>query len=129
MGIIVVAFIILGLFLMAFVTQYWTTREKNQVEDSIENISELVSSCMETSNGSLWISERSIWEQVIELSNSYNYDIIVTDSDGVVFKTTRRDDVLKRGYQISNEKIIHIIKIIFVNTNNVKEVERLSRIF
>ena len=53
MGIIVVAFIILGLFLMAFVTQYWTTREKNQVEDSIENISELVSSCMETSNGSL----------------------------------------------------------------------------
>lgn len=110
MGIIVVAFIILGLFLMAFVTQYWTTREKNQVEDSIENISELVSSCMETSNGSLWISERSIWEQVIELSNSYNYDIIVTDSDGVVFKTTRRDDVLKRGYQISNDVMVPLIK-------------------
>ena len=110
MGIIVVAFIILGLFLMAFVTQYWTTREKNQVEDSIENISELVSSCIETSNGSLWISERSIWEQVIELSNSYNYDIIVTDSDGVVFKTTRRDDVLKRGYQISNDVMVPLIK-------------------
>ena len=110
MWIIVVAFIILGLFLMAFVTQYWTTREKNQVEDSIENISELVSSCMETSNGSLWISERSIWEQVIELSNSYNYDIIVTDSDGVVFKTTRRDDVLKRGYQISNDVMVPLIK-------------------
>lgn len=110
MGIIVVAFIILGLFLMAFVTQYWTTREKNQVEDSIENISELVSSCMETSNGNLWISERPIWEQVIELSNSYNYDIIVTDSDGVVFKTTRRDDVLKRGYQISNDAMVPLIK-------------------
>lgn len=110
MGIIVVAFIILGLFLMAFVTQYWTTREKNQVEDSIENISELVSSCMETSNGNLWISERPIWEQVIELSNSYNYNIIVTDSDGVVFKTTRRDDVLKRGYQISNDAMVPLIK-------------------
>lgn len=110
MGIIVVAFIILGIFLMAFVTQYWTTREKNQVEDSIENISELVSSCMETSNGNLWISEKSIWEQVIELSNSYNYDIIVTDSDGVVFKTTRRDDNLKRGYQISNDAMVPLIK-------------------
>ncbi|MGN0460237.1 MAG: ATP-binding protein [Ruminococcus sp.] len=109
-GIIIVAFLILGAFLMAFVTQYWTTREKNQVEDSIENISELVSSCMETSNGNLWISERSTWEQVIELSNSYNYDIIVTDSDGVVFKTTRRDDVLKRGYQISNEAMVPLIK-------------------
>ncbi|MGN1132307.1 MAG: histidine kinase dimerization/phospho-acceptor domain-containing protein, partial [Ruminococcus sp.] len=109
-GIIIVAFLILGAFLMAFVTQYWTTREKNQVEDSIENISELVSSCMETSNGNLWISERSTWEQVIELSNSYNYDIIVTDSDGVVFKTTRRDDVLKRGYQISNEAMVPLIR-------------------
>ena len=57
-GIILVAFIILGAFLMAFVTQYWSSREKNRVEDSIENISDLVSSCMETSNGNLWISER-----------------------------------------------------------------------
>ncbi|MCI6652962.1 MAG: HAMP domain-containing histidine kinase [Ruminococcus sp.] len=109
-GIILVAFIILGAFLMAFVTQYWSTREKNRVEDSIENISDLVSSCMETSNGNLWISERSTWDQVIELSSSYNYDIIVTDSDGVVYKTTRRDDVLKRGYQISNDAMSPLIK-------------------
>ncbi|MGN1125927.1 MAG: ATP-binding protein [Ruminococcus sp.] len=124
MGILLVAFMILGAFLMAFVTQYWTTREKNRVEDSVGNISELVSGCMDTSNGNLWIRERSIWEQVIELSNSYKYDIIVTDPDGVVFETTRHDGIIKKGYQISNEAMAPLIK-----NNSYKEEDHTGHFY
>ena len=118
MGIILVAFIILGIFLMAFVTQYWTTREKNQVENIIGNISELVSSCMDTSNGNLSIRENSTWVQVIDLSKSFNYDIIVTDPDGVVFETTRHNAILKKGYHISDDAMVPLIK-----NNSYKEEE------
>ena len=93
-GIILVTFIILGAFLMAFINKYWDGLEKDQIRDSIDDIGSLVSDCVETSNGKIWIDDRQEWEMVETLARSYNYDLIVTDSEGVVYKITRLDDTI-----------------------------------
>ncbi len=88
---------------MAFINKYWDGLEKDQIRDSIDDIGSLVSDCVETSNGKIWIDDRQEWEMVETLARSYNYDLIVTDSEGVVYKITRLDDNIKRGYKISDQ--------------------------
>lgn len=95
---------------MTFVNQYWTEENISTVSESLPSATELVADSMETSNGKLWMSDKKAWEMVIELSESYRYDVVVADSEGVVYKTTRRDDVLKRGYKINRDVISSIIR-------------------
>ena len=102
-SIILVSFLILGAFLMAFVSKYWNGLEKDQIKSSIGDIGSLVSDCMATSNGKIWIDDKNEWYMVEALCHSYNYDLIVTDSEGVVYKITRLDDEIKRGYRINSE--------------------------
>lgn len=109
-GIILVSFFILGAFLMAFVSKYWNGLEKDQIKNSINDIGHLVSDCVLTSNGKIWIEDRSEWEMVEALCNSYNYDLIVTDSEGVVYKITRLDTDIKRGYKISPDVMDTLFK-------------------
>ncbi len=109
LSIILASFVILGAFLMSFVTQYWKDSERDNVRNSIEDISELVSDAVETSNGSLWIGNQKTWDLIVDLSKSYHYDLIVTDSNGKVFKTTRRDDTIKRDYMLPEKAVNSVI--------------------
>jgi signal transduction histidine kinase len=108
--IVLVSFIILGVFLMTFVGQYWRNCEFNQIKKSIDDIDTVVTGAVEISNGELSIKDESAWELLKHIAKSYEYDILLTDYDGKVVETTRIDKNIKVNTQISEDIINHLAK-------------------
>jgi signal transduction histidine kinase len=108
--IVLVSFIILGVFLMTFVGQYWRNYEFNQIKKSIDDIDTVVTGAVEISNGELSIKDESAWELLKHIAKSYEYDILLTDYDGKVVETTRIDKNIKVNTQISEDIINHLAK-------------------
>lgn len=103
MGIVLVSFLILGIFIMIFMLQFWRNFEAQRLSESIESISALVSDCVAIQDSELEISDIEKWRTISKLGSSYNYDLVVTNTYGKVVKITRRDDVIKRDYIISSD--------------------------
>ncbi|MBQ9673708.1 MAG: HAMP domain-containing histidine kinase [Ruminococcus sp.] len=108
LAIILASFLILGIFLMIFVLQYWKNYETDRVRDSIQGMSSLVADCVETSNGELSVTDRDKWILLSDLCNSYHYELILVDSNGKVVKMTRFNSRIKKDYVIP-EKIIYTL--------------------
>lgn len=100
MGIVTVAFTILGSFLLVFVNQFWDSRNASKAREDLNTYTLLVSESLKTSNGKLLVKDKSSWNLVKDLSENSSYDIIVTDSSGIVYKVTRQDSNIKKGYQV-----------------------------
>ena len=100
MGIILIAFIILGTFLMVFVNQFWDTRNLNKAKEDLNSYVLLTSKALETKNGKLEVKDPETFNLMIDLSKNNSYNLIITDAAGTVYKITRPDKNIKKGYQM-----------------------------
>ena len=100
MGIILIAFIILGTFLMVFVNQFWDTRNLNKAKEDLNSYVLLTSKALENNNGQLEVKDQETFNLMIDLSKNNSYNLIITDAAGTVYKITRPDKNIKKGYQM-----------------------------
>lgn len=100
MGIILIAFIILGTFLMVFVNQFWDTRNLNKAKEDLNSYVLLTSKALENNNGQLEVKDQETFNLMIDLSRNSSYNLIITNAAGTVYKITRPDKNIKKGYQM-----------------------------
>lgn len=100
MGIILIAFIILGTFLMVFVNQFWDTRNLNKAKEDLNSYVLLTSKALENKNGKLEVKDQETFNLMIDLSKNSSYNLIITNAAGTVYKITRPDKNIKKGYQM-----------------------------
>lgn len=100
MGIILIAFIILGTFLMVFVNQFWDTRNLNKAKEDLNSYVLLTSKALENKDGKLEVKDQETFNLMIDLSRNSSYNLIITDAAGTVYKITRPDKNIKKGYQM-----------------------------
>ena len=70
MGIILIAFIILGTFLMVFVNQFWDTRNLNKAKEDLNSYVLLTSKALENNNGQLEVKDQETFNLMIDLSKT-----------------------------------------------------------
>lgn len=100
MGIILIAFIILGTFLMVFVNQFWDTRNLNKAKEDLNSYVLLTSKALENKDGKLEVKDQETFNLMIDLSRNSSYNLIITNAAGTVYKITRPDKNIKKGYQM-----------------------------
>ena len=100
MGIILIAFIILGTFLMVFVNQFWDTRNLKKAKEDLNSYVLLTTKALENNNGQLEVKDQETFNLMIDLSKNNSYNLIITDAAGTVYKITRPDKNIKKGYQM-----------------------------
>lgn len=100
MGIILIAFIILGTFLMVFVNQFWDTRNLNKAKEDLNSYVLLTSKALENKDGKLKVKDQETFNLMIDLSKNSSYNLIITNAAGTVYKITRPDKNIKKGYQM-----------------------------
>lgn len=100
MGIILIAFIILGTFLMVFVHQFWDTRNINKAKEDLNSYVLLTTKALENKNGQLEVKDQETFNLMIDLSKNNSYNLIITNAAGTVYKITRPDKNIKKGYQM-----------------------------
>ena len=100
MGIILIAFIILGTFLMVFVNQFWDTRNLNKAKEDLNSYVLLTSKALENKDGKLEVKDQETFNLMIDLSKNSSYNLIITNAAGTVYKITRPDKNIKKGYQM-----------------------------
>ena len=84
MGIILIAFIILGTFLMVFVNQFWDTRNLNKAKEDLNSYVLLTSKALENNNGQLEVKDQETFNLMIDLSKNNSYNLIITNAAGPV---------------------------------------------
>lgn len=100
MGIILIAFIILGTFLMVFVNQFWDTRNLKKAKEDLNSYVLLTTKALENNNGQLEVKDQETFNLMIDLSRNSSYNLIITNAAGTVYKITRPDKNIKKGYQM-----------------------------
>ena len=100
MGIILIAFIILGTFLMVFVNQFWDTRNLNKAKEDLNSYVLLTTKALENKDGKLEVKDQETFNLMIDLSRNSSYNLIITNAAGTVYKITRPDKNIKKGYQM-----------------------------
>ena len=100
MGIILIDFIILGTFLMVFVNQFWDTRNLKKAKEDLNSYVLLTTKALENNNGQLEVKDQETFNLMIDLSKNNSYNLIITDAAGTVYKITRPDKNIKKGYQM-----------------------------
>lgn len=100
MGIILIAFIILGTFLMVFVNQFWDTRNLKKAKEDLNSYVLLTTKALENKNGQLEVKDQETFNLMIDLSKNSSYNLIITNAAGTVYKITRPDKNIKKGYQM-----------------------------
>lgn len=100
MGIILIAFIILGTFLMVFVNQFLDTRNLNKAKEDLNSYVLLTSKALENKDGKLEVKDQETFNLMIDLSRNSSYNLIITNAAGTVYKITRPDKNIKKGYQM-----------------------------
>ena len=100
MGIILIAFIILGTFLMVFVNQFWNTRNLNKAKVDLNSYVLLTTQALENKDGKLEVKDQETFNLMIDLSKNNSYNLIITDAAGTVYRITRQDKNIKKGYQM-----------------------------
>lgn len=100
MGIILIAFIILGTFLMVFVNQFWDTRNLKKAKEDLNSYVLLTTKALENKNGNLEVKDQETFNLMIDLSKNSSYNLIITNAAGTVYKITRPDKNIKKGYQM-----------------------------
>lgn len=100
MGIILIAFIILGTFLMVFVNQFWDTRNLKKAKEDLNSYVLLTTKALENKNGKLEVKDQETFNLMIDLSRNSSYNLIITNAAGTVYKITRPDKNIKKGYQM-----------------------------
>lgn len=100
MGIILIAFIILGTFLMVFVNQFWDTRNLKKAKEDLNSYVLLTTKALENNNDQLEVKDQETFNLMIDLSKNNSYNLIITDAAGTVYKITRPDKNIKKGYQM-----------------------------
>ena len=84
MGIILIAFIILGTFLMVFVNQFWDTRNLKKAKEDLNSYVLLTTKALENNNGQLEVKDQETFNLMIDLSKNNSYNLIITDAAGTV---------------------------------------------
>lgn len=97
MGIILIAFIILGTFLMVFVNQFWDTRNLKKAKEDLNSYVLLTTKALENNNGQLEVKDQETFNLMIDLSKNNSYNLIITDAAGTVYKITRPDKNIKKA--------------------------------
>ena len=97
MGIILVAFIILGTFLMVFVNQFWDTRNLKKAKEDLNSYVLLTTKALENKNGKLEVKDQETFNLMIDLSKNNSYNLIITDSSGTVTKLQGRTKTSKKA--------------------------------
>ena len=85
MGIILIAFIILGTFLMVFVNQFWDTRNLKKAKEDLNSYVLLTTKALENNNGQLEVKDQETFNLMIDLSKNNSYNLIITDAAGTVY--------------------------------------------
>ena len=98
MGIILIAFIILGTFLMVLVNQFWNTRNLNKAKVDLNSYVLLTTQALENKDGKLEVKDQETFNLMIDLSKNNSYNLIITDAAGTVYRITRQDKNIKKGY-------------------------------
>ena len=73
MGIILIAFIILGTFLMVFVNQFWDTRNLKKAKEDLNSYVLLTTKALENNNGQLEVKDQETFNLMIDLSRNSSY--------------------------------------------------------
>ena len=98
MGIILIAFIILGTFLMVFVNQFWDTRNINKAKEDLNTYVLLTTKALANKDGNLKVKDKETFNLITSLSKNSSYNVIITDASGTVYSVTRPDKNIKKGY-------------------------------